>query len=574
MADDVLIRVNAKETIAAAFGKTETRVDKLGKKLDGFSKRAKTLGTGMTKWVTGPIVAVGAGLLTVGIDYDNALKSMATSTGATGAALDGLGQTFKSVFRTVPDDAAAVATAIGDLNTITGATGPTLQALAKNVLDASRMLGEDGAVNAKAFGRALEQFKVPAEAGVDVLDQFFKIGQDTGIGFGQLIQVTTRYGAALSNAGLSLSQTGALIGSMNKAGIDATVIMPGLSKVFATWSKDGQDVRDMLGQTIERIRTSTSATETMSLAASTFGQTSAQFMITAIRNGSFALEDLAGMLDGAEGKIQDTVEANRPLREEFQLLWREIQTELMPVGASLVNTLRDMKPTFKAVAEHVAGLVRWFAELSPGVQTTIGVVAGLAAVAGPAVGGLGYALADLTPLLVRTAGGITTTGAASATATPLVRGLGVAMRGLGTAGLVVGAVIGGWKVGTWIANLRPFGDAQLSIGESFEFGTTKLMNWARGVEASDKNIEAAILSRRKLAEATDESTVSTVENDQALVDLRKVLEEIPESAGRAGQGLQGLTEDAKQARDALEDQQRAWTNTLEKMRIDGIDRQR
>ena len=389
MADDVLIRVNAKETIAAAFGKTETRVDKLGKKLDGFSKRAKTLGTGMTKWVTGPIVAVGAGLLTVGIDYDNALKSMATSTGATGAALDGLGQTFKSVFRTVPDDAAAVATAIGDLNTITGATGPTLQALAKNVLDASRMLGEDGAVNAKAFGRALEQFKVPAEAGVDVLDQFFKIGQDTGIGFGQLIQVTTRYGAALSNAGLSLSQTGALIGSMNKAGIDATVIMPGLSKAFATWSKDGQDVRDMLGQTIERIRTSTSATETMSLAASTFGQTSAQFMITAIRNGSFALEDLAGMLDGAEGKIQDTVEANRPLREEFQLLWREIQTELMPVGASLVNTLRDMKPTFKAVAEHVAGLVRWFAELSPGVQTTIGVVAGLAAVTGPAVGGLG-----------------------------------------------------------------------------------------------------------------------------------------------------------------------------------------
>ena len=581
MADDVVIRISAKELITDAFNRTEKRVGGLSEKLTAFSTTAKSVGLGMTKYVTAPILGVGAGILKVGIDYDNALKSMSTSTGATGVALDGLGATFQEVFGAVPDEAATVATAIGDINTITGATGPALQAMTQQVLDASRVLGEEATPNAKGFANALVQFERPAEEGAAILDRLFTVSQNTGAGLGALISQTNTYGSVLKNAGFSMEESAQLFGALSKTGIEVSRLMPGLNAAFRNWSKEGLNSRDMLQRTIEAMRAAKTNTEALSIATDAFGAEGAQRMTTAVRNGSFALEDLGDSLVGAEGKIQDTVDANRPLREEFQLLWREIQTELLPVGESLVNTLREMKPTFKAVAEHVAGLVRWFAELSPGVQTTIGVVVGLAAVAGPAVGGLGFALAGLTPLLVRTAGGITTTGAAASTATPLVRGLGVALKGLGAAAVVAWSLSKVWEAAKQVQGL--LADQQQWRADALAENAVHMHAMATASEIAGREITAAAEAYAVLREEAGrlqevnrqggeamgrvgvklgllggglhDVSVSTDGTAVTVTRLNDTLDETPESAGRAGQGLQGFetsVEDSTAAVDALD----------------------
>ncbi len=399
MADDVVIRISAKDLAQQGFRKAEKRVERLGKRLDGFSTKAKSMGAGMTKWVTGPIALFGAGVFKVGVDYDNALKSMSTSTGAVGADLDALGQTFKGVFGAVPDDAATVATAIGDINTITGATGPALQAMTQQVLDASRVLGEEATPNAKGFANALVQFERPAEEGAAILDRLFTVSQNTGAGLGALISQTNTYGSVLKNAGFSMEESAQLFGALSKTGIEVSRLMPGLNAAFRNWSKEGLNSRDMLQRTIEAMRAAKTDTEALSIATDAFGAEGAQRMTTAVRNGSFALEDLGDSLVGAEGKIQDTVDANRPLREEFQLLWREVQTQLIPAGKSLVDTLREMKPTFRAISERVAGVVQWFSELSPQMQSTIGVAALLFAGLGPLIGGLGFLAAGISAAL-------------------------------------------------------------------------------------------------------------------------------------------------------------------------------
>ena len=414
MADDIVIRISAKELAAKAFKDTGKRVDTLESKLDGFSRRAKSIGGGMTKFVIAPILGIGAAVLKVGIDYDNALKAMSVSTGATGQDLAGLGDVFTGVFATVTDDATLVATAIGDINTITGASGPVLEAMMHQVLDASRALGEDAAPNAKGFANALVQFQRPASEGADILlDRIFKVSQDTGAGLGKLIGDTNTYGAVLQNAGFTLEESVVLFGRLNKTGIETSRIMPGLNTAFRKWADAGKDSREELQRVILRMREARTDTEALKIATAAFGAEGAQRMTTAVRNGSFALEDLTASLEGAQGVIAETTEANRPLREEFTLLWREISVELMPVGRQLVETLRELKSTFKAVAEDVAGLVRWFADLDPKAQSLIRTSLLLVSAVGPVVGGFGWAVGALTPLLAPLAGGLTGAGAAA-----------------------------------------------------------------------------------------------------------------------------------------------------------------
>ena len=304
------------EDLAKAGGS----VRKLDKGFGQFGRRVGGLGKQITAGVALPLIGMGFAAVTSSESIEKALRTIEVGTGATGAALAGLGDSFRSVFTEVPESADQVAQAIADLNTIVGATGPTLENLTKNIFDASRVLGEDGATNAKAFATALNQFGEPAERGAELLDQFFKVAQTTGASLSKLTEQTNTYGAVLANAGFSMAESAAIFGSFEKVGIAVSRVMPGLNKAFRTWAGENKDMQKTLAATIRSMERAGSESEALTIATAAFGAEGAQRMTAAVRQGVFSLDNLQNALSGSTDAVITATNESRTFSETLQVL--------------------------------------------------------------------------------------------------------------------------------------------------------------------------------------------------------------------------------------------------------------
>ena len=362
---EVAIVGDAKQ-LERAFGRATKAGGKFGKALKSGA-------------LIGGAALIGGGIAVAKFanQHDEAVKAIAAGTGASGEALEVLAQAYKQTFKSLPVDANTAATAIADLNTTTGATGKPLEDLVSGVLKASKAMKEDGAANAKAFGNAMNQWQIPVERGNEKLDNLFKIAQDTGIGFGELIGQLNTYGAVMANAGFNVDETAVLMGRMNKAGLDWSRISPGLNASFRKWAKDGKKPREELGRIIERVKNATSDTEALNIATAAFGAEGAQRMTRAIKTGAFAIDDLDESLVGAAGSINKTHAATLTLGDKFQVLKNRVVQALVPLGEKLLKALDSVAnwvqlnwPQIRAILQTVFEAIKnaWETTLKPALE--------------------------------------------------------------------------------------------------------------------------------------------------------------------------------------------------------------
>src|SRR5690625_234032 len=139
MAADGSIKIDTKLDTKGA----EKGIKTLEGKLESTSKKAKKIGTNMSKYLTAPILALGGVAFAAANDMDKAYQNIRVGTGAVGDELEDLKESFEYVFVDVPSSADEVSNALANLNTFTGATGEELEDLTRQVLLASEMLGED-----------------------------------------------------------------------------------------------------------------------------------------------------------------------------------------------------------------------------------------------------------------------------------------------------------------------------------------------------------------------------------------------------------------------------------------------
>ena len=288
------------------------------------------------------LAGVGAGLLKIGKDSQQATKTIANATGATGKELELLRDQFDSTFSSVPDSMDTVAKAFSSLQTLTGESGIVLRELTVSVLDASRALGEDGAANASKFGKALKQFQVPAEVGTLRMDELFVATQKYDIGLGPLINSLNTYGSVLQNAGFSMAESAELFGRLSASGIEVSRVMPGLNKFFRDNAVAGRDSQVALTGIVKAMQEATSKTEALALATEAFGAEGAQRMTTAVLNGSFAVEGLGEALEGARGAVEQATEDNKTLGESFGELTNKVTGLVEPLAEDLVDGLTDV----------------------------------------------------------------------------------------------------------------------------------------------------------------------------------------------------------------------------------------
>ena len=127
--------------------------------MSGFQAKARAFG----KAAAIPLAAVGvagarAAVQLVG-EFDQAQKTIAQQTGATGAELQALTDDMRAAFGQVPQSMTEVAEALGTINTRFGSTGQTLQDQTRLFLDFSRVTGTQVSTAVSTLGRAAHELR-------------------------------------------------------------------------------------------------------------------------------------------------------------------------------------------------------------------------------------------------------------------------------------------------------------------------------------------------------------------------------------------------------------------------------
>ncbi|MBE5899516.1 MAG: phage tail tape measure protein [Lachnospiraceae bacterium] len=340
--------------------------------MKGFGDVAKTVSkvaaVAVTAIATGTIAA-GKALIDVGNDFKAAQNTIRIGTGATGQDLQDLYGTMKEVYKSVPTTLEDASTVIADYNTRLGLTGTALQGLSTQALQVSKMLGEDVAGIVEESSQAFQQWHVSTENMGGAMDYIFKVSQSTGVGFTALMSDMQGYGAQLQDLGYSFEEAAALMGQLDKAGVNSGEVLKAMKKSVTTMAKEGKSASQGMKEYTDAIKNAGDATEATRIASEVFGARAASTMSAAIRNGTLDVEGLTAALKTSKETINSAAWDTYTFADKWQLVKQNLETAIEPLATSLVDALAGAMPYITQVVEDMAPKIEeWAANLGPRIQ--------------------------------------------------------------------------------------------------------------------------------------------------------------------------------------------------------------
>lgn len=377
------VKINADiAELEKGFAEMEKATQKIGKSMS-------SAGSILTKGLTLPMAALGGVAIAAAETMDDALDTIRSGTGATGAKLGELEGVFRETFGKLPVSAGAAATAITELTKRTDASGPALAGLAEQVLNVSRLTKEDLGQTIAASTRLFGDWSISAEKQASTMDLMFRASQQTGIGFNELSEKLVQFGAPLRQVGFSLEESAAMLGKWEKEGVNTELVLGSLRIGLGKFAKAGLDAPAALREVIEKIQTMGSASDATGIAIETFGARAGPDMAAAIREGRFAVDDLVKQISGGSDMIAQAAKDTDGWRESLTKLMNRATEALEPIGIQLVAALEKLMPLFISGIEFVTNLTTKFANLSPEAQKFALVGAAIAFALGPVLSLLG-----------------------------------------------------------------------------------------------------------------------------------------------------------------------------------------
>jgi TP901 family phage tail tape measure protein len=288
--------------------------------------------------VSAAAAGVGLALTKIGDDFTKATNNIRAGTGATGAELESLKESFRNVASDVPQDFDAVSTAVGQVHTELGLTGSELEKATKQFLDLGRLTGTEVAPMIKSVSDAMDLFGMDAADSGKAMDAFAKAAQVTGVPISVLTSKTTEFGPVLRNLGMDMNQTVALMANLEGAGISVSRIMPGLNASMRRLAASGvSDMGEALQASMRDIKGATTDTEALNLATDLFGAEGAQRMSVAIRDGTVDIEALATTLGTAEGAVESMNEDSLTSADRFTMFKDNLKLMIEPLAGVMAN---------------------------------------------------------------------------------------------------------------------------------------------------------------------------------------------------------------------------------------------
>jgi len=351
-----------------------------GEKIKDLGGKIEKVGTGLTKYVTAPIVAAGAASVAAFNEVDEGLDIIVKKTGATGDALKDMEDRAKNLATSIPTDFQTAGEAVGEVNTRFGLIGQELEDLSAKFIKFAQLNDTSVSGSIDNVQAAMAAFNLDASMAGVTLDILNKAGQDTGVSMDKLTSDLTANATALQELGLGYNTAVGFLANLNKNGVDASSVMTGLKTALKNATKDGKSMAQAMKDLMGRIKGAKTETKAMQVASELFGSKAGPAMAKAIREGRLSFDEFTNAVQDAAGSVDKTFEQTLDPIDEFKTALNELKIigmELVEAAAPMIKTLADMLKT------AIGNIRKWWEGLSPLAQETIVKAGAIAAAVGP-----------------------------------------------------------------------------------------------------------------------------------------------------------------------------------------------
>ncbi len=374
---NLVIRLSADATkVNAAMAGAQAKLSKLG-------VTAGSTGAKLSKWLTVPLIGLGAAGVAAAMDVGSGMRIIKQQTGETGATLKKLGDDYRATLAKVPQSAKEVGTVMSDLHRRTDMVGVPLRNLGERILTLGRITGVDTANLVRTGTRAFADWGIATKDQGKSLDFLYGISAKTGINIGSLMDTVSKFGSPMRSLGISFETTAALAGRFEQSGVRAELAMGGLRMGLARLAKAGKDPQKEFPKLMAGIKNAGSAAEANKLAIELFGARAGPDLAAAIREGKFEIDDLVKSLKKSPKSIMKVGADTMTLSQKFKLLKNQVSLALEPLGAALIDIFKKIWPVISTVIRSMTGLIKVFGKLPAPVKIAVLALAGIAALAGP-----------------------------------------------------------------------------------------------------------------------------------------------------------------------------------------------
>lgn len=359
---------NEYKKVDKTLNDVESSLNKTAKTLKKVGDKTKEIGVGLSKGVTAPIVAAGAGSIQAFKEIDNGLDTIIVKTGATGEAAKNLEKSFNNVYSSFPADAEKVGNVIGELNTQFGLLGSELENKAILMLKFAQINGQDVTNSTIQAKQAIEAFNLKGKDLDLVLDSITKTGQNTGVSVDKLFDSVIKGAPALQGLGLGFSESVAIMGRFEQSGIDSSKAISYLTKAQTNWAKEGKSMKDGLSELTVSIKNAKTEQEAIALASEVFGTKAAPMMAKAIKDGKLSFDEFSNSANLAKGAVNGTFEETKNPIDDFTTAMNNLKL----VGAEIAKQLQEtLAPILKEFIEKLKAFSEWFKKLNPETKEII-----------------------------------------------------------------------------------------------------------------------------------------------------------------------------------------------------------
>lgn len=329
-------------------------------KLEGINMKAVAVGAAVATAglsITTGVLDAGKALVELGSEFDEAFDTIRIGTGATGDALDDLLVSFDDVYSSVPTTMDDAGQAIADYNTRLGLTGDDLEKVSIQAIQVSDMLGDDLGGVIEESSQAFEAWNIAADNMGAAMDYVFKASQSTGVGFTDLMTDAQKFAPQLRELGYSFEESVALIGQLDKAGVNADEVLGAMKKSVGALAKEGISAADGLEMYSEQIRNAGSMADATAIATEIFGSRAGSTMAAAIRDGRISVAELTASLESNGETINGCAEDTYDFAERLQLFKQRAQVAFEPLANTLFDSLNDAIPLAEDLMDQLLPVI-------------------------------------------------------------------------------------------------------------------------------------------------------------------------------------------------------------------------
>lgn len=380
-------------------------------KVGAIGSAMTNVGSSMTKYVTTPIVSLGAASMAVGTKFESAMSRVQAISGATGKELEALTDQALDLGASTAFSASEVASGMENLASA-GFTVEEIMGAMPGLLDLAASSGADLATSSEIAASAIRGFGLEAASAGHVADVFAEAAARTNAqteDMGEAMKYVAPVAAAM---GQSIEETAAAIGIMSDAGIKGSQAGTALRGAFSRLSKPtdamvsvmkrlGLSFYDTYGNMLPLngiIRELEEGTAGLTQEqrnqdiVTLFGQNALSGVLALMGRGSDDLIELTESfenVDGAAAEMAETMMDNT--KGSLEEMMGALETLAIIVSQILAPVIRD-------IADWLSELINKFNSLDEETQQTIVGLLGVAAAIGPILLVSGKALSSISQL--------------------------------------------------------------------------------------------------------------------------------------------------------------------------------